>query len=108
MKTIYRVDYSPQIGYYVQTEESVVAYNYKSWAKVSIDDDGETVSCEDESIFNLEDGWRESEEEALEHWRSDGIGYAASLIKLANKIEDIARNRTPIRLTDRIMKPEIP
>ena len=80
--TVYRVDYSDQIGFYIQTHEAnLFASSY------------------------YEDGWRDSELDAIEAWRALGKKDARDLRALADAIEIMAERATPKVWSDPIMAP---
>jgi hypothetical protein len=106
MKTIYRVDYSEQTGYYVQVEESVIWRNF-FWEKAIVDSDGEVVTKEYALDFKPEDGWRETEREATDLWRVEATRASEAYRALSYALEDMAHGPAPTIPQNRIMMPEL-
>lgn len=99
LMTIYSVQYSEATGFYVDVYENVERDASGNWREV-LTREGRT--------FEYDEGWRETEDEAVRFWRDDGILHAENLHAVADELMQVATKRTPTIPTDKIMKPKIP
>lgn len=101
METIYRVEYSEEAGYFVRVLDGVASWGIGSGAW-SVQD-----RRSGREPFHYSEGWRSTEEEAIESWREEGRRHAESLRRLAQRVEDVAENKTPVRLPPPVLMPSM-
>ena len=95
MNTIYRVDYSEQTGYYVEVYDGVIRTDQETW---------ESLNGSEKQLAYAE-GWRESEQEAVDVWRDDLRKQAAAFRQLSIDTYDMASGPAPTIPKEPLMKP---